>query len=46
MYSADSPSSKPSSAASTLWSFALMSCDDWEATSTTVTNGSLRASRR
>jgi hypothetical protein len=45
-YSADSPSSKPSSAASTLWSLALVPGDDWEAVSTAVTNGSLKASRK
>jgi hypothetical protein len=38
-YSADSPSSKPSSAASTLWSLALVPGDDWEAASTAATNG-------
>ena len=44
--SADSPRSKPSSAASTLWSLALVSDDDWEAASAAVTNGSLKASRK
>jgi hypothetical protein len=33
-YSADSCSSKPSSAVSTLWSLALVLGDDWEAVST------------
>ena len=46
VYSADSPKSKPSSAASTLWSLALVSDDDWEAASSAVTNGSLKASRK
>jgi len=46
VYSADSPRSKPSSAASTLWSLALVSDDDWEAASAAVTNGSLKASRK
>ena len=45
-YSADSPSSKPSSAASIFWRLALASNDDWEAASAAVTNGSLRASRK
>jgi hypothetical protein len=45
-YSADLPSSKPSSAASTLWSLALVPDDDWEAASTAATNGSLKASRK
>ena len=43
VYSTDSPKSKPSSAASTLWSLALVSDDDWEAASAAVTNGSLKA---
>jgi hypothetical protein len=46
VYSADSPRSKPSSAASTLWTLALVSSDDWEADSAAVTNESLNASRR
>jgi hypothetical protein len=45
-YSADSPSSKPSSAAFTLWSLALVLGDDWEAVSTTAKNGSLKALRK
>jgi hypothetical protein len=45
-YSADSPSSKPSSASSTLWSLALVPGDNWEAASTVVTNGPLKASRK
>jgi hypothetical protein len=45
-YSADSPSSKPYYAASTLWSLALVLSDDWEAVSTAATNGSLKASRK
>jgi hypothetical protein len=44
-YSADLPSSKPSSAASTLWSLALVPDDNWEAASTAAANGSLEASR-
>jgi hypothetical protein len=43
-YSADLPSSKPSSAAS--WSLDLVADDDWEAASTAATNGSLKASRK
>ena len=46
VYLADSPRSKPSSAASTLWSLALVSDDDWEAALAAVTNGSLKASRK
>jgi hypothetical protein len=46
VYSADSPRSKPSSVASTLWRWALVSSDDWEADSAAVTNGSLKASRK
>jgi hypothetical protein len=46
VYSADSPTSKPSFAASTLWRLTLMPGYDWEADSTTVTNGSLKASRK
>jgi hypothetical protein len=45
VYSA-SPSSKPSSAASTLWSLTLVPSDDWEAASTAGTNGSLKASKK
>jgi hypothetical protein len=45
-YSADSPSSKPSSAAYTLWSLGLVSGDDWEATLTAAANGSLKALRK
>jgi hypothetical protein len=45
-YSADSPSSKPTTAASTLWSLALVPGDDCEAASTAATNGSLKASRK
>ena len=43
---ADSPRSKSSSAASTLWSLALVPDDDWEAVSAAVTNESLKASRK
>ena len=46
VYSVDSPRSKSSSAASILWSLALVSDDDWEAASATVTNRSLKASRK
>ena len=46
MYSTDSPKSKPSSAASTLWRLALVPDDDWEAALAAVTNGSLKASRK
>ena len=46
VYSADSPRSKPSSTASTLWSLALVSDDDWKTASAAVTNGSLKASRK
>jgi hypothetical protein len=46
VYSADSPSSKPSFAASTSWSLTLVPNDDWEAASTAETNGSLKASRK
>jgi hypothetical protein len=46
VYSADSPRSKPSYAASTLWRSALVPDDDWEADSTAVTNGSPKASRK
>jgi hypothetical protein len=44
VYSADSPRSKPSSAASTLWRLALG--DDREAGSAAVTKRSLKASRK
>ena len=44
--SADSPRSKSSSAASTLWSLALVPDDDWYAASMAVTDGSLKASRK
>ena len=43
---ADSPRSKSSSAASTLWSLALVPDDDWDAASMAVTDGSLKASRK
>ncbi|KAG2591247.1 hypothetical protein PVAP13_5NG441820 [Panicum virgatum] len=46
VYSADSPRSKPSFAASTLWRLALVPDDDWEAVSAAVSNGSLKASRK
>ncbi|CAL4923490.1 unnamed protein product [Urochloa decumbens] len=46
LYSASAPSSKPSSAASMLWSLALASGDDWEAVWTAVTNISLKSSRK
>jgi hypothetical protein len=46
VYSADSPRSKPSSAASTLWRLTLVPSDDWEAASAAMTNGSLKASRK
>jgi hypothetical protein len=45
-YSADLPSSKPSSAASTLWNLALVPGDDWEAASTTAANGALMVFRK
>jgi hypothetical protein len=45
-YLADSPSSKPSFAASTLWSLARVPGGDWEAVSTAAENGSLKASRK
>ena len=44
--SADSPRSKSSYAASTLWSWALVPDDDWDAASMAVTDGSLKASRK
>jgi len=44
--SVDSPRSKSSSAASTLWSLALVPDDDWDAASMAVTDGSLKASRK
>jgi hypothetical protein len=43
VYSADFPSSKPSSATSILWCLDLASIDDWEVASATVTNESLKA---
>ena len=46
VYSANSPRSKLSSAAYTLWRLALVHDDDWEAASAAVTNGSLKASRK
>jgi hypothetical protein len=46
VYSADSPRSKPSFAASTLWRSALVPDDDWEADSVAVMNGSLKTSRK
>jgi hypothetical protein len=46
VYSVDSPSSKPSSAVSTLRSLTLVPSDDWEAASTAGTNGSLKASKK
>jgi hypothetical protein len=46
VYSAGSSSSKPSSAASTLWSLTLVLGDDWEAASIAAMNGSLKASRK
>ena len=46
VYSANSPRSKPSSVAYTLWRLALVPDDDWEAASAAVTNGSLKASRK
>jgi hypothetical protein len=39
VYSADSPISKPSFAASTSWRFALVPDDDWEANSAQTTIG-------
>ncbi|KAF8664559.1 hypothetical protein HU200_054741 [Digitaria exilis] len=45
-YSASAPSSKPSSAASTLWSLALASSDNWEAVWMSVTNGFVKSSRK
>jgi hypothetical protein len=45
-YSANSPSFKPSSAASTLWRLTLVPGDNWEVDSATVTNGSQKASRK
>ena len=46
VYSANSPRSKPSSAAYTLWRLALVPDDDWEAASAAVTNGSLKADKQ
>jgi hypothetical protein len=45
-YSVDSLNNKPTSAASTLCSLALVPGDDWEAASTATTNGPLKASRK
>jgi hypothetical protein len=46
VYSVVLSRSKPSSAASPLWRLALVSGNDWEANSTVVTNGSLKAPRK
>ncbi|KAF8753237.1 hypothetical protein HU200_011688 [Digitaria exilis] len=46
VYLASAPSSKPSSAASTLWRLALASSDHWEAVWMVVTNGSVKSSRK
>ncbi|KAF8672184.1 hypothetical protein HU200_049752 [Digitaria exilis] len=46
VYSASAPSSKPSSATSTLRRFALASSDNWEAVWMAVTNGSMKSSRK
>jgi hypothetical protein len=46
VYLADSPRSKPSSAASTLWRLGPVPDDDREAGSAAVTNGSLKTSRK
>ncbi|KAG2594380.1 hypothetical protein PVAP13_5NG628100 [Panicum virgatum] len=46
VYLADSPKSKSSSAASTLWRLVLVPDNVWEAVSTAVTNGSLKVSRK
>ncbi|KAF8727015.1 hypothetical protein HU200_019510 [Digitaria exilis] len=46
VYAASAPSSKPSSAASTLWRLALASPDNWEAVWMAVTNGSVKSSRK
>ncbi|KAF8714182.1 hypothetical protein HU200_028195 [Digitaria exilis] len=46
VYSASAPSSKPSSAASTLWRLALASSDNWEAVWMAVTNGSVKSLRK
>jgi hypothetical protein len=45
VYSTDLPRSKPS-ATFTLWRLALVPNNDWEADSATVTNESLKASRK
>ncbi|KAF8781236.1 hypothetical protein HU200_000655 [Digitaria exilis] len=45
VYLVSAPSSKPSSAASTLWRLTLASGDDWDAVWIVVTNGSLKSSR-
>ncbi|KAF8659024.1 hypothetical protein HU200_058868 [Digitaria exilis] len=46
VYSASAPSSKPSSATSTLWRLALASSDNWEAVLMAVTNRSMKSSRK
>jgi hypothetical protein len=46
VYAADSPRSKPSSVASTLWRLALVPGDEWKAASAAVTNRSLKTSRK
>ncbi|KAF8721787.1 hypothetical protein HU200_022968 [Digitaria exilis] len=46
VYLASAPSSKPSSAVSTLWRLALASSDNWEAVWMVVTNGSVKSSRK
>ncbi|KAF8692464.1 hypothetical protein HU200_039560 [Digitaria exilis] len=46
VYSASAPSSKPSSAASTLWRLALASSDNWKAVWMAVTNGSMKSLRK
>ncbi|KAF8694763.1 hypothetical protein HU200_037851 [Digitaria exilis] len=46
VYSAYAPSSKPSSAASTLWRLALASSDNWKAVWMVLTNGSVKSSRK
>ncbi|KAF8755779.1 hypothetical protein HU200_011248 [Digitaria exilis] len=46
VYLASAPSSKSSSAASTLWRLVLASSDNWEAVWMVVTNGSVKSSRK
>ncbi|KAF8652486.1 hypothetical protein HU200_062819 [Digitaria exilis] len=46
VYSASAPSSKPSSATSTLWRLALAFSDNWEAVWMAVTSESLKSSRK